>query len=376
MKILHVQKVTGIGGSERHLLDLLPALAARGVEVRMVVLTAGRADRFLAAAEERRIAVDAVPAGPDVNPVVVSTLVRLIRRFRPDLIHTHLIHADLHGAAAAVIAGVPTVSSFHGTHPFFERPGVRHVEAWALRRACRVIAISHWVARFLASRGLAEASNVRVVHYGVDRRVWQPLTPDEREAARRKLHVEPDAFVVVIASRLVTGKGHDTLFRAVAQLGGVPLRLVVVGDGPERERLNKLVAALELAHRVRFLGFVPDVRSVLAAADVAAVPTSARLREGFGLAALEAQVLGVPVVASATASLPEIVADGETGMLVPPDSVPALADALAGLAADPMRRRAMGEAAVWRARQRFSLDRMVEATIEVYREALGAAVMS
>jgi glycosyltransferase involved in cell wall biosynthesis len=166
MKILHVQKVAGIGGSERHLLDLLPSLAARGVAVRMAVLAAGEAGRFLAAARARGVEVAVLPAGPDLNPLVVARLAREIRRFRPDLVHTHLIHADLHGAVAAALAGVPTVASFHGTHRFFDRRPIQLAERRALRRARRVIAISRWIREFLLSRGLARSDQVDVVYYG------------------------------------------------------------------------------------------------------------------------------------------------------------------------------------------------------------------
>lgn len=372
MRILHVQKVAGIGGSERHLLDLLPGLAARGVEVSMVALTAGRADRFLEAAGARAVGVTAIPAGPDVNPVAVARLVRICRRVRPDLVHTHLIHADLHGAMAAALAGVPTVASFHGTHPFFERPAIRRTEARALGRARRVIAISGWVARFLADAGLAGPDKVRVVPYGVDPAVFSPPGPAVRAEARRRFGVGDVACVVAITGRLVADKGHDTLLAALARLDGAAVEVLVAGDGPERGRLERLAADLGVAERVRFLGFCDDVRPVLAAADVAAMPTSARLREGFGLAALEAQAMGVPVVASATASLPEVVADGETGLLVPPDDPSALAAALGTLAADPPRRAALGAAAARRAAACFGLDAMVDGTLAVYREALEA----
>jgi glycosyltransferase involved in cell wall biosynthesis len=369
MRVLHVQKVAGIGGSERHLLDLLPSLAARGVAVRMAVLAAGESGRFLAAARDRNVEVAVLPAGPDLNPLVVARLVGEIRRFRPDLVHTHLIHADLHGAVAAALAGVPTVASFHGTHPFFERPGLRHAEARALGRARRVIAISEWVARFLATRRLADPRRIRVVHYGLDPAAWAPPDDAERAAARARLGLR-DEVVAAVASRLVPHKGHDTLLAALGDRPALDCTLLVAGDGPERARLEKRAADLKLAGAVRFLGFVDDVRGVLAAADLAVMPTSARLREGFGLAALEAQALGVPVVASRTASLPEVVAEGETGLLVPPDDPEALARALRSLASEAERRRAMGEAAARRARERFGLQRMIEATVAVYREAM------
>lgn len=371
MRVLHVQKVTGVGGSERHLLDLLPGLAARGCGVRMIVLAAGQASRFLAAARERGIPVETIPAGPDVNPAAVAALAGHIRRFRANLVHTHLIHADLHGALAAALVRVPTVSSFHGTHSFFERGPVRLAESLALRRARRVIAISRWVREFLLTRGLARPEHMDVVHYGIRAEGWRATRAD-RERARAALGVGPEEWVVGVASRLVPHKGHDTLFRAAARLGdSVPLRVLVAGDGPLRKPLQRLAFELGLEDRVRFLGFLEDVRPLLHACDVFCMPTSAVLREGFGLAALEAQAAGVPAVVTRTASLPEVVAHGETGLLVSPDSAEELAGALRVLARDPALRARLGETAARRAAERFGIEAMVDGTLAAYRRALG-----
>lgn len=337
----------------------------------MAVLAAGQASRFLEAARERGIAVETIPAGPDVNPAAVAALARHIRRFGPDLVHTHLIHADLHGALAAALARVPTVSSFHGTHPFFERGPVRLAERLALRRARRVIAISRWVREFLLAQGLARPEQVDVVYYGVRAGGWQAAGAD-RKRAREALGLGPEEYVVGVASRLVPHKGHDTLLRAGAQLGdAVPLRVLVAGDGPLRERLQRLASELGLEKRVRFLGFLGDVRLLLHACDVFCMPTSAALREGFGLAALEAQAAAVPVVATRTASLPEVVADAKTGILVSPDSADELAEALLALARDPALRARLGEAAARRAAERFGIEAMVDGTLFAYRRAVG-----
>ncbi|MDQ7857900.1 MAG: glycosyltransferase family 4 protein [Armatimonadota bacterium] len=371
MRLLHLQKVTGIAGSERHLLDLLPGLAARGCEIRMVVLAAGQASRFLATARERGIPVETIPAGPDVNPAIVAALARRIQRFTPDLVHTHLIHADLHGALAAALVRVPTVSSFHGTHPFFERGPVRLAVGLALRRARRVIAISRWVREFLLARGLARPEQVDVVHYGIRAEGWRATRAD-RERARTALGIDPEECVVGAASRLVPHKGHDTLLRAAARLSdAVPLRVLVAGDGPLREPLQRLASELGLDKRVRFMGFLGDVRPLLHACDVFCMPTSAAFGEGFGLAALEAQAARLPVVASRTASLPEVVAHDETGLLVSPDSAEELAGALLVLARDPGLRARLGEAAARRATEAFGIEVMVNGTLAAYRRALG-----
>jgi hypothetical protein len=109
MRVMHVQKVSGIGGSERHLQILLPAQAARGVEVRMVVLASGDPGRFVAALGQAGIDTTVMAAGTDLNPIVTGRLAAEIGRFRPDLVHTHLVHADVHGLPAARLRRVPAV---------------------------------------------------------------------------------------------------------------------------------------------------------------------------------------------------------------------------------------------------------------------------
>ncbi len=371
MRVLHIQKAAGISGSERHLLALLPALAAGGVEVRLCVLTAGDGARFVSAGHDAGVETAAIPAGPDANPLVVARLVAEIRRYRPDLVHTHLVHADAHGQLAARLTGTPAVASVHGIPSFYRRQPYRAVRQLAGRNARRTIAISGYVARHLVENRLAPAARVRVVHYGMDATGWA-LAPSDRDDARRALGLGPTDVAVGIASRLIPHKGHATLIAAVSQAVAADprVRLLVAGAGPLRAELEQAAGALP-AGTARFLGQVADIRPFMGACDVVAFPTDPEIGEGFGLAALEAMAAGRPVVATDVGPLPEIVVPDRTGILVPPHRSDALARALLDLAADPTLRDRLGQAAAERARDTFSLDRMVQGTIAVYEEGLG-----
>jgi hypothetical protein len=145
MRVLHVQKVSGIGGSERHLLSLLPALAETGVEVRMFVAATGRSEEFTDRLQDLGLRCSIAPAGPDANPRLVAALRREIRTSRPTVVHTHLVHADLHGQLAARVTGVPGISSVHGTPSFYQREPYRTARRIAGRWSVRTIAISEHV---------------------------------------------------------------------------------------------------------------------------------------------------------------------------------------------------------------------------------------
>jgi glycosyltransferase involved in cell wall biosynthesis len=369
MRVLHVSKVKGIGGSERHLLDLLPGLDRRGIDVRMVILAASGAEAFTTALERRGVSKVVVPVGRDVDPRLVGALRSDIKAFRPDLVHTHLIHADTYGQFAAASLNIPGVSSVHSTHAFYRREPYRSVARLVGRRARRVIAISQYCGEYLMRNRIVPRAKLAVIPYGVDAGEWR-LTDDERVAARTRLRVPATAFVAGMASRMIPGKGHDLALAAVRSLDDVipGLRLLLAGDGELRGRLEIDAAAVP-GGVVRILGFVDDMRGFMASCDCLLFLTDPRLGEGFGLAALEAMAAGLPVVATHVASLPEIVGP-DAGILVPPGSVEAVVVALRRLASDTEMRRAMGQLGTVRATECFDLASMVERTADVYREAL------
>ena len=371
MRVLHVQRVSGIGGSERHLLGLLPALVARGIDARMYVLATGDAHRFVDAVAATGVPVTTVPAGPDVNPLALARLVRELRAARPDLVHTHLLHADTLGQPAARLCSVAAVSSFHACPPFYDRPPIRQVARLVGRMPRLTIAISEHLGRYLVDRGLTPADRVRVIHYGMDASGWRLPDPD-RDAERARLGIGAGELVVGVSSRLVPEKGHADLIHAmgVAVQSDDRLHLLVAGDGPLRADLERRAAAILPAGSYEFLGFVDDIRAFMNACDVFAFPTTPDFGEGFGLAALEASATGRPIVGTAVGPIPEVVADGESGRVVPPRSPSALAEAILQLAGDDGLRRRLGDGAARRARDVFGLDRMVDRTVDVYQEAL------
>ncbi len=368
MKVLHVCKASGIGGAERHLLSLLPALSRAGVDTRICVAGTGSYQRFVGPLRDLGIGVTVLPAGPDINPMLYARLVSQARKYRPDVVHTHLIHADLHGQLAARTLRLPTVSSVHGTHDFYRHMPYRAAATLAGHLSSRTIAISKYVAQFLGELRLAAPGDIRIVRYGLDAAGWQ-LSTKERLAARRTLGLEDHQIAVGVASRLVAEKGHAFLIEAVQQaIHATPnLCLLIAGAGPLRAELEDLARSLP-TRSVRFLGFLPRVREFMNACDIFAFPTLPLFGEGFGLAALEAMAAARPIVASKVGPLPEVVSEGTTGLLVSPGAVDELARALTRLATDADLRRDFGAQGRKRVEHAFSLMQMVDETVRVYEE--------
>lgn len=361
--MLHVHRIAGVGGSERHLLTLLPALAARGADVRMLGLDVpgSAADDFYAQLGPDVSAVR-LPCPRDLDPVLLARVVRSARELRPDVVHTHLVHGDVYGFAAAVASRAALVSTKHNDDPFRAGP-FRHLERLLSRRAARVIAISAAVGRFTSERAGVSERVVEVIPYGMDE-ISSPRPPG-------RMPVADDARVLLAIGRLVAQKGHDTAIQALASLRRAHPRatLVILGDGPLRGRIEALAGRLGVAEAVVLPGRSDDVAAWLARAEVLVHPSR---WEGFGLVLLEAMLAERPVVASAVSAVPEVVVDGRTGLLVPADDPSALAAALGRLLGDPELGRAMGRAGLAHAREDLSVARMADRTLAVYRAVLGA----
>lgn len=363
-----MQRISGLGGSERHLLTLLPALGEAGIDVSLLLFASGEVPEARSAFADSGIDITWERAGADIGVGMLRAIRSEFAHRRPDLLHTHLVHADLHGRMVARMAGVPIVSSAHSVHSFFGREPVRSTYRATRRWISANIAISDHVARFLIDHRLATPDSISVVPYGIEAHRWH--APERGATLRASVGVADGSLVVGVASRLIAGKGHALLLAALAEIPPTdpPKVLLVAGDGPLRSSLEHQAERLGLD--VRFLGFVADMPAFMNASDIVVFPTQPELGEGFGLAALEAMAAGRPVIASAIASLPEVVLDRTTGLLVASGSSKELAKAVEFLASDPSVRQGYGRAASIRAANEFSLEPMAQSTIGIYREVL------
>jgi glycosyltransferase involved in cell wall biosynthesis len=362
VKVVHVIKVTGIGGAEQHLLQLLPAMRERDVNAQVLSLDAGGdSGRFHRALDDRGVPWRRVATGSDASPKLAAAVVKAVRAERPDLLHTHMAHGDVYGSIAANVLRVPFVSSRHNDDRYLLGP-FRYVDRAFMRRAKRLIAISDSVREFLTRAGLPEAK-LQTIHYGLDE-----LPSARSEVTPEQAGISADSPLVLAIGRLIEQKDHETLLRAFVRVRDQQpsARLAILGWGVLEERTRALVQELGLGDVVLLPGRV-EPRAWLERADVFAHTSR---WEGFGIVLLEAMLARLPVVATRVSAVPEIVADGETGLLVDAGDATAVADALTALLENPAQRRSLGQAGLARAQAEFSVARMTRRTIDVYRDAL------
>ncbi len=294
---------------------------------------------------------------------VARRLAALLRERSVGIVHAHCFFPTLWGLLAARLARVPFVFTRHHSDHHL-RLGKRwhtRVDGWCARRAARAIAVSEATRRIMVEQEGVPDARIAVVCNGQD----PPSAPaaPEVQAARDALGIG-GAPVCLVVARLHEEKGHAVLWRALPDvLREVPdLVVLCAGDGPHRGAIEAEVRRLGLERSVRLLGQRADVPALVALSSLVVLPS---LAESFGFAALEAMSLGRPVVASRAGGLPEVVAEGETGLLADVGDAAGLAAAMRAVLRDPARAAAMGEAGRRRA-SLFTGERMVRGYEAVY----------
>lgn len=356
------------GGAFEHVTQLSAGIARRGHDVAICGLEGRRGEDFGAAiaAEVEVLPVKMtrpVSVGPDAR--ALAGLLAAQRAFRPDLVHAHgSKEAALGRLARPLRPRVPFAYTPHGyafAKPFMsagEHRAYRLFERMLAPLATRVICICEAERRLAAEVG--PATRTRVVYNGIEP---PPPGPPHREVERLRVH----GPVVCALSGLRAGKGLETLIGAFAAVTArrPNASLVIAGEGPERDPLERLARELGIDRAVHLIGEVADVFPVLRAADLFVHPSWA---ESFPYAVLEAMAAGTPLIATDVGGTREAVVVAESGLLVAPRDESALSEAVLSLLADRDRARALADCGSRRFRQRFTLARMVEGTLETYAE--------
>ena len=358
MKILHVDPETSFGGGERQVAGLIRQLAERGHESILAAPAASRLAAIVPAADARLRPL-AIRRGIDLAAAL--RLRRLVAVESPHIVHFHTSRAHAMSPWLRRYAG-RAIATRRMDYPLRAGPWTNLLYN---RSVAAVVAISEEVRRRLLAAGV-RAERVRVIHSAVEPPAGLPGSAG-RAVARQRFGID-DALAIGVVAALERRKGHDVLFRALARLaepGGLRFRCLVCGDGSERAALERLARELGIAGCVGFLGEQRQVADVLAALDVFVMPSR---HEGLGVAILEAMAMALPVVASAVGGIPEAVAAGRTGLLVPAEDPDALAAAICALGRDRERARRLGSAGRDRVLAEFSMEAMTSRYERLYDE--------
>jgi glycosyltransferase involved in cell wall biosynthesis len=374
-------------------LQIIPGLDAGGAErttIDIAAALAGRGDRALVASQGGRLEDELRSAGGELvrlevgakNPVAILrnglALIRLIGREGVDIVHARSRAPAWSALLACRRTGTPVVTTYHGIYN--DRMPLKRFYNSVMARGDVVIANSGYTARIIAERHGTPPGRVAVIARGADLDRFRPeaVDPARQQALRQAWELNGPERVVLHLARLTGWKGQRVVIDAAALLSGqadLDTVFVLAGDDQGRSayraELEGRIAAANLGSRVRIVGHCDDVPAALSLAAVAVVASTEP--EAFGRAALEAQAMGVPVVATAIGAAPEVVrappgvdAAQRTGWLVPPGSPGALAEAIgAALALAPAERQALGLRGRTNA-GRFSVEAMAAATLAVY----------
>ena len=386
IKVLRVIARLNVGGPALHVAYLTAGLADRGYETTLVAGTLARGEESMAAASETRgVRIETLPAlhreiGPLRDAQAIVRLARLIRKERPTILHTHTAKAGAVGRIAALLAGSArppiVVHTFHGhvLHGYFNpltTLAFRMLERWLARVTTALVAVSPEVRDDLVRLHVAPASKFTVIRLGIELDERTSADENERAETRRQLGVGQDAFIVGWVGRMTAVKRTDDVMRALRGLvdRGVDAYLCLVGDGPDRDHLERYAHELGVVKRCLFVGYQEDVARFYSAIDALLLPSA---NEGTPVSVIEALAAQRPAVATRVGGTPDVIRDGVDGFLVEVGDADALSDRLTELAADPERRARMGADGRERVLGRYAVERLVDDIDRLYRELLAA----
>jgi glycosyltransferase involved in cell wall biosynthesis len=382
VRVLRVIARLNMGGPAHHVGILGASLDPDRYETLLLHGAVGGGEGSLTDSVRARVATTTeVPGlGPELRPHddarALAHLALAVRRFRPDIVHTHTAKAGMLGRLAAVLAGRPgpvIVHTYHGhvLEGYFDpiRTAVyRGLERQLGRASDRLIGVSSATVDDLVRLRVAPREKFEVIPIGLDLEPFLTSTPAEGKGFRREMGAQDGEVLLTFVGRLVPIKRVDVLLRAVAlaRRRESRVRLAIVGDGELRGSLEALASELGIDDRVRFAGYRADMVPVVAAADIAVLSSD---NEGTPVSLIEAAAAGKPAAATAVGGVADVVTT-DTGILAPQGDPVGLGDAIAELARRRELRQRLGENARAHVRSRFSADRLVKDIDRLYGELM------
>ena len=362
LSVFHLVEDLKTGGAERVIADIVEGLDRKRFEARVWCLTRGgeTADELL----EKGVEVRILGIWSYHNPLNIIRLSRLLKKEKPDIVHTHGYFASVIGRLAAKKAGLPIIiTHVHSTYWEYKK---RHllIERYLSRCTHRIICCSEAVKNFVTGHEKIKEDKTVVIYNGVDEERFLPV--QDPSPVRARLGIDRESPVVGTVSSLTPHKGQKYLIQAAAKIREKypATRFLIVGDGPLRQSLEEQALGLSLQSSLIFTGARRDIPDLLSLMDIFVLPSSSR--EGLGIAIIEAMAMEKPTVATDIGGIPEVVQDGETGLLVRPGDSAALAKAIIELIDNPDRAKAMGKKGRNRFAQKFTRKTMLSKIEDLY----------
>lgn len=365
IRVMHIVPMLGPGGAERVAVDIAMGLNRQRFEAEVVSIWRRVGCELEDSLDHSDVRVEYLGKEAGFDARIYRRLHRILRSHRPDIVHTHL-HVLRYALPSLLL--LKPASMLHTVHNLAERevePRGRCIQRYAFKHRVMPIAVSAEVARSL--RRLYKIPSCKVIANGIPTNHFSFPRVARREWRSRVGFGDGHVLFVCVA-RFSTQKNHSLLLQAFLRgpASDPNAHLLLVGDGALREQLEAQAENLGLAHRVHFLGLRSDIPELLAAADVFVLSSD---WEGNPLAVMEAMAAGLPVVSTAVGGIPDLLANGREGFLVPRGDVEAFSGAMTFLLRDPETRKSMGMTAARRARESFDVSGMVQAYEHLY-EAL------
>ncbi|MCK9186700.1 glycosyltransferase family 4 protein [Candidatus Gracilibacteria bacterium] len=331
-------------------------------------------DKLVENFDKEGVKVVRINAKSKHNPVHYLSLKKIIDEEKIDILHLNLWNpaSCRYGFLAGKSAKIPMIVTEHDP---FEITGFKNAfKKYGLKNVSKIVTVSNENQKLLKKLFPLHKEKIEVIQNGIDIDWWQSqvlrFTENDREKTKNEVfNAEKDTLIIISVAELHERKGLKYLIKAMSTIKEKypNIKLVIVGEGPDRKNLENLIEDLKLENHIILLGRRKEIPKLLKSSNIFVLPSR---REAFGLVNLEAMITPLPVIASKVGGIPEIIKDGETGILVEPENEKELAQALEALISDPKLREKMAEKGFLRVKENFSAQKMAEKYEKLYAKLL------